>query len=259
VRATAGGFRPWLPWIAGIVVVGAISGGAAAFGAFGAPAPAKASSAIVLGTGVDALDCPGGAPVAEFVGGERVLVLERSDDSHYLQVRNPYDISQKVWVSTGLVSLDKKQPAISTLPVGDCPKPNLALDAVPVAPVVVAPPVPTKGGGTVAPPAPPKETVKPVIVKASANPTTILNDQATTLSVVATDNVGVTGVTATWSGAVSGSGTLHLVSGTWQLSFSSTRTDGPSYGTIVFVFTAHDAAGNASPQASATVDRQYFG
>jgi hypothetical protein len=251
-----------------VIVVGAIGGAAGALGVFGEPAPAKASSAVVLGTGVEALDCPGGAAVAQLVGGERVLALKRSDDSHYLQVRNPYDVNQLVWLSAGLVSVDKHQPAIETLAIAGCPKPTMALDELPVAPVVPTVPVPAKpSGGSVhvtppaapAPIAPPKETVKPVIAKASATPTTILNDGATTLSVVATDNVGVTGVTATWSGAAAGSAAMHLVAGTWQLSFSSTRTDGPSYGNIVFVFVAHDAAGNASAQASVTVSRQYFG
>jgi hypothetical protein len=249
---------PWLPWIGAVIVAGALGGAAGALGAFGTPAPAKASSAIVLGAGIDALDCPGGAPVAQLVGGERILALKRSDDSHYVQVRNPYDINQLVWLSAGVVSIDKHQPAIDTLAAAGCPKPTLALDALPVAPV--APAAPTRvNPGHVTPPAPPKETVKPIIVKASANPTIVYNDGATTLSVVATDNVGVTGVTATWTGSATGSAALHLVGGTWQMSFSSSRTDGPSYGNITFTFVAHDAAGNASSSANVVVQRQFFG
>jgi hypothetical protein len=249
---------PWLPWIGAVVVVGAIGATAGALGAFGTPAPAKASSAIVLGTGIDALDCPGGAPVARLAGGERILALKRSDDSHYVQVRNPYDINQLVWLSAGIVSIDTHQPAIDTLAVAGCPKPTMALDPLPVAPVVPAAPAPGKPGH-VSPPATPKETVKPVIVKASANPTTVYNDGATTLSVVASDNVGVTSVTATWTGSATGSAALHLVGGTWQMSFSSSRTDGPSYGNITFTFVAHDAAGNASSGANVVVQRQFFG
>ena len=256
---------PWLPWIGAVIVVGAVGATAGAAGAFGTPSPAKASSAIVLGAGIDALDCPGGAPVAHLVGGERVLALKRSDDSHYLQVRDPYDVNQLVWLSAGMVSIDKHQPAIETLATTDCPKPTMALDALPVAPVEpVVPSAPTPGkpsggSGHVTPPAPPKESVKPVIAKASANPTTVYNDGPTTLTVVATDNVGVTGVTATWTGSATGSGSLHLVGGTWQMSFSSSRTDGPSYGNITFKLIAHDAAGNASVEATVVVDRQFFG
>jgi hypothetical protein len=259
--AAAGGFLPWLPWIGAVIVVGAVGAAAGALGAFGTPEPAKASSAIVLGTGIDALDCPAGAPVAHLVGGERVLALKRSDDSHYVQVRDPYDINQLVWLSAGIVSIDKHEPAIGTLAVAGCPKPTMALDALPVAPVVPTAPTPGKPGHVTppAPPAPPKETVKPIIIKASANPTTVYNDGATTLSVVASDNVGVTGVTATWSGSATGSAALHLVGGTWQMSFSSSRTDGPSYGNITFTLVAHDAAGNASTGANVVVQRQFFG
>jgi hypothetical protein len=250
---------PWLPWIGAVVVVGAIGATAGALGAFGTPAPAKASSAIVLGAGIDALDCPGGASVAQLQGGERVLALKRSDDSHYVQVRNPYDINQLVWLSAGIVSIDRHQPAIDTLEVAGCPKPTMALDPLPVAPVVPAAPAPGKSGH-VTPPAPPKETVKPVIVKASANPTTIVNDSATTITVVATDNVGVTAVTATLSGAAGGSVVFHPVGGGfWQAPFSSSSTVPSSYGNILFTIYAHDAAGNLTAPAYVTVNRQYLG
>jgi hypothetical protein len=257
-RAAASGIRPWLPWIGAVIVVGAVGGAASAYGAFGTPAPAKVSSAIVLGAGIDALDCPGGASVAHLVGGERVLALRRSSDSAYLQVRNPYDINQLVWLPAGLVSADKHEPAIGTLEVAGCPTPTASLDPLPVAPVVPVAPAPGKpsGGGH---PTAPRETVKPVIVKANASPTTVYNNGVSVLSVTATDNVGVTSVTVTWSGADTGSATMHLTAGVWQYSFSSNRTDSPSYGNVVFSFVAHDAAGNASAPVGVTVDRQFFG
>ncbi len=256
--AAAGGLLPWLPWIGAAIVVAVVGGAAGAYGAFGTPAPAKVSSAIVLGAGIQALDCPGGAAVEQLVGGERVLALKRSVDSHYVQVRNPYDINQLVWLPAGLVSADKHEPAIGTLDVAGCPTPTASLDPLPVVPVAPVAPAPGKpaGGGH---PAPPKETVKPVIVKASASPTTVLNNGPSVLSATATDNVGVTSVTVSWTGADTGSAAMHLVAGVWQYSFSSNRTDGPSYGNVVFSVVAHDAAGNASAPVTVTVERQFFG
>jgi hypothetical protein len=104
--------------------------------------------------------------------------------------------------------------------------------------------------------------VAPKINSIAAVPTLIINDQPTTITVSASDNVGVSGVTLSWStpnpNAVSGSAPMSLVGGVWTYSYSNPNLSN-GFGNITFVAKASDAAGNQSPTAQVVVNRQYLG
>jgi len=84
----------------------------------------------------------------------------------------------------------------------------------------------------------------------------IYNDGPTTITVVATDAVGVTRVSLSWAGGASGTVDMAPSGGAWGFTFSS---DSPNPSSLTFTAVAYDAAGNPSPPASVAVDWQYFG
>ena len=92
---------------------------------------------------------------------------------------------------------------------------------------------------------------KPLIISATANPTTIVADgiDASLLNVTATDNVGVTGVKVNLS-AIGGSPTqpMSYTGGVWQ--YETTATPGTPSGTCYLRVTASDAAGNCNDSVS---------
>jgi hypothetical protein len=262
--AGGSGIGPWLPWIGVLLVVAIVGGVTGASGLVGSPAPILSSVRISLTGGVDALDCPAGASVAKLGAGDRVLALERSDDSAYLQVRNPYDVNQLVWLPAGVVVVDHGEASISSLPVGGCPKLALALDALPAeasteAPAPPAPgpaPKPTKGE---TPPPPAPDTTKPTIAAGLFSPNPVYSTKSntgicptsTTINITATDNVGVTNVSGVTVAGPAGA-QIALVShsgSNYIFSYHVLYEKTPNETGAIITFTAKDAAGN---QASAS-------
>lgn len=89
------------------------------------------------------------------------------------------------------------------------------------------------------PPDPP-DTTPPVIVSASASPQQVPCKASASINATATDDVGVIGVTATWSGPESGSTKLSRDGDTWFGTLGPFNAEGLYSITV----TATDAAGN---------------
>ena len=239
---SGGGVGSWLPWL-GLIVVGAIVGGALGLtGVAGHPVlhQTSANQGILIALSVPGRACPGGPIVAELTPGSRVVALARSTDSAQVQVRNPEDVSQLVWIPTGELVSDSGQSAVAGLPVGpSCPTVYVAQAPVVVPVTPVTPPKkPVKPGQ-------PADTTKPT----EGKPTALVENCRTTVTVTASDNVGVTSVSLSWSGTNTGSGSMNSIGGgQWQKVFLTGMHDGNT----TFVTVAHDAAGNASNANSVT-------
>ncbi|MEO8527938.1 MAG: hypothetical protein ABI435_02565 [Pseudolysinimonas sp.] len=230
--------RGWLPWV-GLIVVGAVVG--SVIGITGiAGAPTTNLSVYTTNASVPAAAttyfCPGGPAIGALHGGDRVVAVQRSDDTGFLGVRDPLDTSSVIWVDASVVVVDAGQPAVSTLPIGACPQVAIAYPQP--APVVTeAPPVVTQ-----APPPPPaKDTTPPTIGQA----TVAVPCADAVVTVSASDNVGVSSVSLTWTvGSNSGGGAMTK-SGptTWTYDYDSYAN---GTGNVKFDMTAYDAAGNSA-------------
>ncbi|MBA4246915.1 MAG: hypothetical protein C0444_01275 [Microbacterium sp.] len=108
-----------------------------------------------------------------------------------------------------------------------------------------APPAPEPEPDPDPAPAPPSDTTLPTVQQLSIDS----NPCPAVIQAVAADNVGVTQVTLTWSGATTGSAAMSFVSGTWRYLYDSENLP---EGTMTFTAIALDAAGNASAPVSAT-------
>lgn len=238
------GVLTWLPWVGLIVVAGIVGGLLGPLGAFGHTTDLQLGSkagAAVVSHSVDAAICIGGGGAGAFTPGERVLAVARSKDSSYLGLRDPAHFIRTVWVPAVSVKVDPKQD-VSSLPVGGvCPTVTEILPEAPLVPVTPVKPVKP------APPSPAKDTTAPSI----GNPTATFGNCHTTISVTASDNVGVTSVSISWTDHNTGSGSMSPVSGHWEY-----VTSGFHDGSTTFQVTAHDAAGNASPANSVTTSLQ---
>ncbi len=232
-----GGIGGWLPWVGAIVVLGLVGGVLGVSGAVGHPIDTVTvgTSTILMPPTVQASSCPGGPVVGSVERGSRVVALARSADGAEVQVRNPDDVGQLVWIPVGELVSDSGQSPVAGLPLG----PNCPTVVVAQAPVVV-PVTPTK-------PVKPKDTTPPTIGKPVATP----GNCHTTISVTASDNVGVTSVSISWTGTNTGSGSMSRVGGHWEYT-----TNGFHDFNTTFAVTAHDAAGNASPTNSVTTALQ---
>ena len=233
------GVGSWLPWVGAIVVLGLVGGTLGVTGAFGHPTTVVFESALTApAAGVSAASCPGGNGIVPLAGGENVYAVLRTADSGYIGLRDPSNTSTTIWVPTSaLVSKD-----FSSLPIGGCGTPSIVPE-----PVVVAPPVVPVTPGKPKP----KDTTAPSV--ASVAVTT--NDNCHVIvTVTATDNVGVSGVTITLSGSNTGSHAMTAVSGHWQYEM----TQPPVYGSgpTTFTVVAHDAAGNSSSAKSTSANLQ---
>ncbi len=244
-----GGSLGWLPWVGAIVVLGLVGGALGVTGVFGHPVHQVTSAvdSILMPPTVSATSCPDGPVVASVERGSRVVALARNADGTQVQVRNPQNVGQLVWVPTSQVDADSGQAVVSTLPVGAaCP--TIVVAQAPVV-VPVTPVTPTKPGK----PGAPKDTTPPTVGKPSAPQP---SDGSCTLQITttATDNVGVTSVSISWTGANTGSGQMSHSSGnTWTYHFAPN----PGHtGDDTFTVIAHDAAGNASPANSAKFNMQ---
>jgi hypothetical protein len=259
VPANSSGFTSgvgsWLPWV-GVIVVAAVVGSAAgASGLVGHPIVhevlAGASGAIAQHASAEL--CVDGPVVAKLPAGERVLATARSEDSKWVGLRNPVTLADTVWVPVGQVTVDAGQADLASLPVGGaCPVVKVVLDPPPVVAAPVAPPSSGGGGGTPAAP----DTTAPTIGKPTSNIDPVCNNTSAyppaIISVSASDNVGVTGVSISWTGAETGSSSMNP-GGTWTYSYHPTSP--AKHGGLTFTVRATDAAGNLSAPGSVTIQQ----
>jgi hypothetical protein len=124
-------------------------------------------------------------------------------------------------------------PSASPVPTSATPTPTAEPEPVPEAPAPVPPP--------------PVDTTPPVLNQASISSTQFSANSPITISTLATDDVSVSSVLISWSGALNGSGTMSNVGGPqWQFGFAS---NAPPGGLVTFTLIAVDSAGNQSTPA----------
>jgi hypothetical protein len=229
-----------------LVVVGGVLG---VTGVFGHPAEqvTVAVNSILMPPTVQAEACPGGPVVASVERGSRVVAIARTADSAQVQVRNPQDVSQLVWVATSQVDADTGEGAVSTLPIGPaCP--TLFVAQAPVV-VPVTPVVPSKPGKPVTPVTP--DTTPPSVTSVAV----LTNENCHVIvTAAATDDVGVSSATVVLSGVNTGSHAMTFAGGHWQ--FVLQQPPVFSSGSTTFTVTVKDAAGNTSSKKSTTVSVQ---
>jgi hypothetical protein len=223
-------------------------------GAVTRPTVVDASGAAIVALAIaEASNCAGGPVVTSFPAGTRVLAVEVSADGEWIGVRNPAVATQTVWMRQNTVVRDDE--GTGELPVGgECPiittVQNAPTDsAPPPATTTPTPTVPTPTTPTV-------DSTKPALAGATASPAPIACYGApfsttTTLLVSASDDIGVTAVDVSWSGAYSGQGSMTLTGSTWTYLFDVST--GVTQGNVTFTMTARDAAGNRSSPATVTV------
>lgn len=250
------GVASWLPWLGLVVGAGVVGGGLGVAGVFAPADEAVASPYHVVQVTTPGYQCPEGPVVTELGANERVLAVARDEESAWLQVRDPRDLATLVWLPTRVVTVDAGQD-VAGLPVGEgCPE-EVEYEIEPEStpdPVETQQPQQPQPGGPADPPAPPADTTAPQIVQSGGNHTFIYScpspqhdPKTVTLSIVATDDVGVTGATVSWSGAASGSAPMSSVGGgEWRYTFDPSDT---TVGNVSFQMRARDAAGNQSAPA----------
>ena len=240
-----GGVGGWLPWLATIVVAGIAGTAVGLSGVLGVPVEQVSvleSTASVVSI-APAYACPGGPQVGQLRGGDHVVAVQRSDDSAYLGVRDPYDVADVLWLHSSDLVVDAGQPDVSALPVGACPVVAVQYGTPePVAPVEPEP----------NPPAPTPDTTAPTIGTIS-----VQEDNCYFLvTVPVSDNVGVAGVSISWSGAPNG-GSRPMTpqgGGVYRLEVSgSANVYGGNY---TFTVVAADGAGNTSQRVSSPTNIQ---
>lgn len=117
----------WLAWFGGALAVAFIAflvGLTGLFGGRAAP-PADVDLIGAIATGIEALDCPAGEPVARLLPGDRVYVVGRSADSVWVAVRSAAGSYETVWVAAAAIRLDDVEATLS-VPIDGC------LDPLPV-------------------------------------------------------------------------------------------------------------------------------
>ncbi len=249
------GVASWLPWLGLVVGAGVVGGGLGVAGVFAPADEAVASPYNVVQVTTPVYECPGGPAVTSLGANERVLAVARDEESAWLQVRDPRNLAALVWLPAGVVTVDVGQD-IAALPVGDgCPE-ELEFEVVPEEtpePAPEQPQQPSQPGGPPAPPPAPSDTTAPYITGPSASPDVLYDGYTSTVSVYATDDVNVTNVSITWSGAHSGSASMTRVGGSSQWAFSYPDPAAAPDGYVTFVMRAFDGAGNASGTVSVSV------
>lgn len=238
---------PWIPWIgAGLVL--AVAGTALGFSGALAGSPEPGPAVFFATETVSAGFCPGDTGAATFAAGERVLAIARSEDSAHLAVRDPFTHSTTVWLPADVVNVDAGEADIATLPVSGCLVPVVTAETAEPAPP--PPPAPT----------PTKDTTAPTLANASGDPVAcgpaLTYPETTVISVFASDNVAVDGVSITWTGEETGAAEMMKSGSTWSFTYDP---DGNVDGDVDFTLIAHDAAGNTSQPAHLTILVNCFG
>lgn len=252
----------WVIAASAVVVVGAVGAGIGISGLISAPeVEGPYASGLIENRSVSAYACIDGPRVTELTAGDRVLVVARSVDGEWLAVRNPAQLGQSVWMPRAVITLDDDQvDAATSVPVGGaCPTVTVVTDAAAEPePSVDSPDSPADPSAPGSGPAP--DTAAPTLSGAGAQPPTVgcstdYNPVTSTLiSVNAVDNVGVTGVTISWSGSsYTGQSSAARSGSVWSTTFDATPEPGGN-GPVTFVITARDAAGNVSSAATVVVN-----
>jgi hypothetical protein len=221
-------------------------------------------------------DCPDGERVGQLRSGDRVFVVGRDASGDWAAIRDPRRISAVVWVHDASLQHDTSaevdllecndavplgapsDPTTTTVPVDTTTQGGVALPTAPTATVLPRP-------GTTAPPtgpvttAPTATTTAPdaqlPTVQASSSEEEVFRSSppgcisTSTFSAVASDDIGVTSVTASWTGLPGGALAFTRVAGT-ATNGTWTATFGPfDHGSTVpnalVTVTARDAVGNA--------------
>ena len=242
----------WVPWVGAIVVAGAVGATLGVTGVVGHPTDDVTVTTVDarLSATATAYACPGGPEVTQLQRGDRVLAVSRSTDNAYFGVRDPLNLASTVWVTAADLAIDEGQADPASLPVGECPKVDAAL-IVPVQQAPLAPPPPS-GSGSGA------DTTAPSLGGASSNTSPVCADSSppAIISIPASDNVGVTGVSISWSGAESGSGSMSGSGATWTYAYNPVTTN---FGDVNFTMTASDAAGDTAQRAFTLFQSQCVG
>ncbi len=282
-----------------VVVAGALVGGLAIGAAAGiatAPdpevveAPDEVAGTVTRLT-VAGLRCPGGAVVATFHDGDRVLATGRDATSTWIEVRDPQNLSARVWIAAGVLDADTEpdlpEPdlpertcggtTVTTLPETTTSTPSSTTTTTRPGTTTTTPsPTPTTSSGgptttttTTPGPTTPPDAAPPEITQFAASRTNIIEDDAAvcgtngltlTVTGVVTDAVGVASVTARWTvGAKSGTTTVTQSGTSYSATIGPFATDTVPYPTdelpLTITLTAADAAGN---QASANTTVTLF-
>lgn len=247
------GVLAWLPWIGVVVAAGIVGGALGASGYFGGPTADASSTepSAVIARSVDARACVEGPAVTALLADTRVLAVLRNDDSTWVGVRNPSSLSATVWVPVEVLVVDSGDDPVNGLPIGGtCAQIVAAEEPIPGDPTAEpddpdAPASPQQPAPAPPPVQQPGDTTPPIIQQVSVD----TNACPAVISLVASDNVAVTSVTLSWTGAATGSAAMTLVAGTWRYNYDS--ADAPE-GTMTFTAVARDAAGNTSSPSGAS-------
>jgi hypothetical protein len=226
--------------IALIVVAGAVGGALGASGLLGltpATSTGDIPTYVISPDTAPIYSCPGGPLIGAISANTRVLAVARDADGAFLGARNPDDLASTIWFATGDLILDAESPDLASLPIEECP---------PVTVTEVTPtPTPEPTQQPTNEPQPPSDTTAPTVTKIGASPMAIYSNgcvpnTSTVSAFDASDDVGVTGVRATWVG---GSADLVKSGNTWSFVYSPV----PNYdGNVPINLVARDAAGNQS-------------
>lgn len=265
-QATVGA-RPPLRLLGAIGAVGLVAGGALGFTALQPSDDTAAAGPVVVVEEIrrgGLYDCPDGAIVGDARPGDRLFAVGRTDDGGWLAVRavDGGDIS---WLPAAALATDdnRELPAITctetiAMNVGatDTTTTDTSTSTTTVeTTTTTVPPTTTTVPATVPPTAPPPtlppDTQQPSL-QASSNLSEIFDskwptcDNDAVLTAFASDNVGVTAVTATWSGLQGSPKAFTKGAGnTWTTTFGPFGGLSSGYSELITItITARDAAGN---------------
>ena len=247
-------------------------------------------TAAVAAVSASARDCPDGSVLATYAPGSRIYAIGRTESSDWVQVRALSSPDHNVWVRATHIEFDAN---IADLPVTDCATfdgvvaigdtpadssttttlgvTTTTVDASttttttnPTTPTTTAPPTTTTL----------PDTTPPQISQPSAKPAEIWEEDGlgiscpegtnrqSTISAVATDNLGVTSVTASWTDplgnfniAMSRAGSTYTTTfGPYTAGDWDPLSVDPYDHSVTITITASDAAGNdSSTTVSVTV------
>ena len=230
--------------------------------------------AAVVGDGfVDLFRCPGADSLGVARSGDRLQATARATDGEWVEVRSPFDLTDRAWIARDVIDPDRE---LDDLPTRECAArveyasgstapttfggsttaaTTTTIDGVTTAAPTTAPapgstttPTPTNGADTSAPQisAITKDTehiYEDVPGVCPGHPTTVL------VRATVTDNLGVSDVTLEWSvGPQSGGVAMTRQGSQWSATIGPLADDAVAYPDdrepLSFTIRARDAAGN---------------
>jgi hypothetical protein len=276
-KQAAVGARPPLRLLGAIGAAGLVAGGALGFTALRPGDTAQSTDRqVVVAEQIrrhGLYDCPRGGEVGVAHAGDRLFVVGRSDDGGWLAVR-AVDGGNISWLAAAALTADDDRE-VPTLTCTETTAMNTGTEQATTSTIgettttvdtstTVATTVPattttpTTTPATVpptAPPTAPPDTQQPSL-QASSNATEIFDSSGpecvneATLTAIATDNVGVTSVTATWSGLPGSPKAFTKGAGnTWTATFGPFSGIATPNQLVTITITARDAAGNTRATA----------